>query len=351
MGGPSRVQSPPDIEGALGVVAEAAVSVQPGRQPSGAILQGDAGAGMAAARGQVAAQGVDGPGDVALPIVTVHTGVAGVVAIVALVPEAIGVLGLDQPVHQGIGLHPHASLDEDEEGQGLVVGVGGAERLGLPGLEQTGGPLLARQPTGCGCRCRRVGRHRLKGQGHAARGDVEGIHVVDGQAAGAPVVVLISDNGEEEGADPARIERGALFPGGEEGKGDDQLAPPAMVGGVVEAAGKDVLAGGRRVDQADLQRVRGGRIASPIKAEVVIGRKVERRVKVAADLGPVVQLVPKIIVQLQGRIGVAGDGRHGTADRWGVQHGNTVIVALEIEEGEAGTEAQIGPWLGRIVLG
>jgi hypothetical protein len=70
-------------------------------------------------------------------------------------------------------------------------------------------------------------------------------------------------------------------------KGDDQLTPPMVMGGMMIAPAKDEFLTVSGIYQPHLQRVRCIWVASPIKTQVIVSGQIQRRVKVATYLGPV----------------------------------------------------------------
>src|SRR5574341_1558411 len=146
----------------------------------------------------------------------------------------------------------------------------------LPGLDQTCGLLLGGDPVGSlFCRSA-VQANSREGSGNLARSDIVRAQIVDGDTTRtAGVGNRILDNGKEDGADLGRIELSAIGPGLKKTEGNDHLAPPGVVRGLMVSPREYVAAG---IDQSHFERICGSRIAPPVKAQMVIGGEVERRV-------------------------------------------------------------------------
>src|SRR5262249_56447657 len=90
--------------------------------------------------------------------------------------------------------------------------------------------------------------------------------------------------------------------GGREGKAPPP--PPAGMPRMLVGRAEEPRSRRPRVDQADLERLAGCRISSPLEPEMIARRKVEGRVELAPHLGVVVRRrLQQVVPELESRVG------------------------------------------------
>lgn len=349
----SRVQRPPGIDCRFGMVDRntSIGCAEPSFSPVSRSVTRVSHIWARTTSHKIAAECVRRPGDVALPFLGRYTDWIERITVAGLEPGTVGILRCDQCIGQRVGILPHPLCTEDNQRQRLVVGVRQTCGVALPRLEQAIGPLLGGEPGRCGRSSLRLSRHSGRCWRHITRCNIECAEVVNRQAAGAASIILrIFDNRDEQGADTPRIKRCVCGPGLQKGKGRNQLIPPAMMRRVMIDTCKDALTASYRVDQADLDGVAAGCRSAPFKAQVVIGREIERGIEVAANLRPVAVNAAQVVVQLKRSVVVASNRCNFGCDRRTRDDRRAGRNGFKIQEGPARAQAQIGPRVWRIVL-